>query len=271
MKLVFKFFLMLLFVTTFNYSQNGKLKKVKKNLNQHPHSSKNRLITDVQSNLSNPQNPFKSLIATIFWNITYGIVVESIFEKESKMHDASLAKYPFAERKVGNYTYKRENSVLTNFCIENTYLRESKSLFGDNLQAKFRFAKRMDISLDYVVLLEKNTSFTDVFSFYTLTANYHRIRMQQLDVWYGVGLMHVESNVKKSGINFQIGGEWFVKKPFALQATIQSAIINQESITKSEFLLKFYQKRLHFFSGFEKIQFPSVPFHFFAFGLGFNF
>jgi hypothetical protein len=262
------FFVIFLFLNSLIYSQKGKLNQAKQNLNKQQ-DIQSYVSDSHQDNTTKSFHPFQDLMAQIFWNITYGVAIETIFEKESRMHHASISKYPYIDSKTGNYTYNDSVSVTSRFLVTNSFLRESSSLYGSNFNAKFRFAKRMDIEIGYLELIEKNKNLTDYFSLYSAILNYHRVRTQKLDIWYGIGAMYVSNNVKKAGFAFNAGAEWFIKKPISLYASIKSTVINQDSVTKSKILLKYYQKRMQFFGGYQNFKLTNISVNTVSFGFGY--
>ncbi len=254
--------LILLFSLSFTnqvIAQSGKLHRAKQNLKQQ--KDINQYINDsdtTKDNKSDSFHPFQDLFIQIMWNITYGIAFETIFEKETKMHRAGISKYPYIENKIGNYSYVDSLSVAYRFSVTDSWLRESTSLSGNIANLQLRFAKRLDINLGYLELIEKNNFTTDNFSLFSAMLNYHRIRTQKIDLWYGLGVIHVANNINKTGFAYGIGAEWFVVKPISLFASTKSSIINRETISKNRILLKYYQKKWQFYSGYKNFKLTTV-------------
>ncbi|HFS68189.1 MAG TPA: hypothetical protein ENK67_08260 [Flavobacteriia bacterium] len=259
-----------LFFSFLIYAQNDKLQQVKQNLAKK--QDMQVYITDVKQKQDQKthSNPFKELLAQIFWNITYGIAVETIFEKESKMHDASISKYSYIEDKTGNFTYNDSLSVISRLLITDSFLRESNSIKGNNLNLKHQFFKRFAVEFGYLELIEKTNRRKDHFSLFSFMANYYRIRTKRLDAWYGIGAMYVANDINKFGLAFGAGAEWFVKKPISLYASIKSGIINQESLTKSKIQLKYYQKRAQFIIGYQNFKLTTISVNSVSLGFGYQ-
>ena len=272
MKSIPFYLLFSLFFTIQIVAQSGKLHRAKQNLKQQ--KDLNQYIND--SDTTNNKNsdsfhPFQDLFIQIMWNITYGIAFETIFEKETKMHRASISKYPYIENKIGNYSYNDSLSVAYRFSVTDSWLRESTSLSGNNANLQFRFAKRLDINLGYMELKEKTNFTTDNFSLFSAMLNYHRIRTQKLDLWYGLGVMHVANNVNKTGFAYGIGAEWFIVKPISLFTSTKSSIINGETISKNKLLLKYYQKKWQFYAGYQNFKLTTVSVNSLSIGGGYVF
>ncbi len=260
--------ILLVFTNTF---AQGKLDKAKENLKKTKHSF-NTTSKQNTKNYRNNDNFLARVVTGIVINLTYGVVVETIFEKESKMHDASITKYPYFSDNLGNYVYADSNSMKKNrFEIESNLVVESKSLFGNNFHSKFRFAKRFDASLDYLQLFEKTPNGTDNFTQFTFLLNYHRIRTEKLDLYYGVGLTHVANSVSTTGFAYNIGAEWFVKKPISIAASYKGSFINDENVDTIKAHLKYYLKNYHFNIGYEKFSLATVDINAFSLGFGATF
>ena len=268
MKYIFLSFI-LFFSTISIFSQQGKLELAKESLRQ---SNSGNTTTEHDNNYSKSSsgyNPFTDLIVAIFYNITYGVAVETVFEKETKMHNAKISTHPYIFNKIGNYTYSDSiNTVKTRFEITNSFVIENKNLFGNNFNTKLRFAKRFDIELGYLQLFENNNNKIDGFTLFSFMANYHRIRTQKIDLWYGIGASYVANNVDKFGFSYGVGTELFIIRPMSIVASYKGSIINDESINKFKILLNYHLKNYKIYSGYQRYILGPSKINTFSIGLG---
>jgi opacity protein-like surface antigen len=251
------------------FAQNGKLDKAKKDLKDEPVTTSS--TTEVRENRRNirKEKPLQNLFTAIALNLTYGVVVETIFERNTEMHYASIAPYPYKSDDYGNFMYADESNdgVLIRLDIANDFIYESKTLYGNDLNLKFRFAKRFDIELDYLQLIEDVSTGTDGFSMYSALVNYHRVRTQKLDFWFGLGTMYVANDVKEFGFAYTLGTEWFITKPISLTGTYKGTSINQHQVDKTTLQLKYYIENYAVTSGYKHYTIASEGIN--AFSLGF--
>ncbi|MGY0426237.1 MAG: hypothetical protein ACWIPI_05315 [Polaribacter sp.] len=178
-------------ITTF--SQEGKLEKGKESLKTTNSSSSSGQISPKKSNSTNSisnnndnLNPFAGIFLGIFAYTVYGIAIESPWEMNGRMHSAEISNYPYKEAKYGNFIYTDStNYNITRFDITNTFVRESKNLYGNNFGVNFHFFKRFVLNVDYLYLTENENGKRDSFSMYSALLKYYRIRTQRFDAWFG--------------------------------------------------------------------------------------
>lgn len=261
-----------------SFAQDGKLDKGKESLKTSNSSGNNGKTTSKASNngRNTRNNDLENPFARIIWSIAaytfYGIVIESPFEKEGKMHDAEIAHYPYELVSQGNFIYTDStNYNITRVDVLSTFVIENKNLYGNNLDVNFRFLKRFAFGLDYLYLTEKIEDNRDSFALYSALLKYHRIRAQRFDAWFGLGIMHVASTVNKSGFGMGVGAQWFVKKPVSLNFSHKWTNINQQEIHKTKFLLNYHLKNYQISSGYEHFKIGVSKIGAFSLGVGASF
>lgn len=268
----FYIFIIAFFISIIGFSQtnNGKLKKAKTSIKKQSNtSSRNnaRSSSTSTNNNINENSFFSNVFMSILYNITYGIVIESVFEKESLMHSANLSEYPYKNDSIGNFTYG-DDYKLARVSISNDFVRESKNLYGNDINIKVNFLKRMDVEVDYLHLVEKLSNETDSFSMHSALINYHRIRTQKLDFWFGLGAMYVGNEVKETGFAYNLGAEWFVKKPISLYVNTKGTAINDQSISKTKIGAKYHIKNYTINSGYQQFKLGISDINTFSIGVG---
>ena len=253
-------------IVTLSFSQNKKLKDAKESLKDNSTStstSSSGSSTTTTTTTSNSRrsrrsrrssanfdsgNPFLDIATAIALNLTYGIVVESVFERESQMHFAQLS----LPNQYGNFVYAdSSNYALARLDLSNNFLIESKNLYGNTLNLNFRFKKRFDIEAGYLQLLERNNGQTEGFALFTTLLNYHRIRTQTVDFWFGLGAMYVANDVKEFGFAYGAGVELFIVKPISILASYKGSSINSREVSKSKIILNYHLKKYSISTGYE--------------------
>ena len=263
---------------TIGFSQNGKLDNAKKKLNQKTELTSTSITNSTTKNKSkkgkvrNYDNPLVDILYKMTLGLVYGIAIESNYEKNTKMHNAKISHYPYKDlSNIGNYTYTDStNYALARLDISNNFILESKNLFGNDLVINYKY-NRFDFAVNYSELLEKVENKTTNFSLISAMVNYHRIRSQKLDIWFGLGISHVANNVNKSGFTFGVGGEWFVKKPLSLLVSSKFSSINSESINSTKILLKYHIKKYYISSGYQNYNLANSTINAYSLGFGISF
>ncbi len=267
--------ILILIFTITCFSQEGKLEKAKKSLTEETYTDtgyEQSTSSGTRENFISSGNIFIDIIGTIAFYLTYGILIESPMEMNTKMHGAEISQYPYKVENSGNYLYTDStNYNLTRFDISNNFLIENKYLYGNDLAVDFRFLKRMGIEVDYLQLFEKVENMTDKLSVFSAMVNYHRVRTQRLDIWFGLGAMYVGNTVKKTGFSYGVGGDWFIKKPISLLVSYKGSIINQKPVNKTKVLLKLHLKNFHVSSGYQHFTLGVTDINAFSLGVGASF
>jgi len=267
--------LLLVFSLTFpSYSQEGKLHKAKERINQNSRTTSTSVTSTRDSRRSrrnlDSEKPFHNLITALAINLTYGLAVESVFERDSRMHDAVLSSYPYKEKHYGNYKYDDETTdyAIARLDITTNFVYESSQLYGNDLDLKFHFAKRLSLEVDYLQLFEKTSNETESFSLISAMANYHRIRTQRLDFWFGLGTMYVANEVQEFGFSYGLGAEWFIQKPIGIYVSYKGSTINNQNLAKTKTVLKYHVKKYHVSVGYEFYRLSVSDINAFSVGFG---
>jgi hypothetical protein len=181
------------------------------------------------------------------------------------MHSAQIS----TPSQYGNFIYNDANDfALARLDISNSVVIEDKNLYGNNLNLNFRFAKRLDLEVGYLQLIEKVNGQTEGFSLVTSMLNYHRVRTQRFDLWFGLGAMYVANDVKKWGFAYGAGAEWFIAQPISILASYKGTSIHSQEVSKSKILLNYHLKNYRISSGYEHFSLGVSNID--AFSLGFR-
>ena len=247
-------FTLLILMNMAAFAQDGKLHTAKEKLKEKPVQTQTAGTTHTNRRAGyKEEKPFRHLVTAIAVNLTYGVLVESIFERNTEMHYAEIARYPYQSKKVGDFVYIQSDSTkyaLSRFDISNHFLYENTHLYGNDFTALFRFAKRFDIAVEYLQFIEKTSSGTEGIAVFSGLVNYHRVRTQKLDVWFGLGTAYVANDVHKWGLAYHVGAAYFIQKPISLEAIFKGSSIQQESLNQYRVSLNYHIKKLALSGGY---------------------
>jgi len=259
-------------------AQDGKLNKAKESLkttNSSGNSGK-RTSKTTNSNRNSFNDDIENPFARIIWSIAaytfYGVVIESPFERYGRMHDAEIANYAYKESNYGNFIYTDStNYNITRFDFTTNFVLENKNLYGNNFGVNFRFLKRFALDVDVLYLIENLNGTNDSFTLYAALLKYYRVRTQRFDAWFGLGVMHVGSDVNTASFGMGVGAEWFIKKPISLDFAHKWTNINQQEVHKTKLWLKYHIKNYQVFSGYEHFKIGVSKINAFSVGVGASF
>lgn len=173
---------------------------------------------------------------------SYGILVETDWERQYSGNFASISSYPYADAKKGNYSYATEEKT-TKFRTDLSarYVYESSKLHGAHLNANFWFWKRAGVELNYLQLWEDNVFFgNNGLGIGTVLLKYHRVRTQRFNAWWGAGASYVLGEVKEFGFTYGAGFEFFPVQPISLSSDFNHTFLNKNTLLKWNGMLHYH-------------------------------
>lgn len=276
-----KTILFLIVTFIFNYAafSQGKIEKAEDSLKKieilESHNESQTLYSGVVENSDNSflTEVVGGLFISIFTYTAYGIAIESPFEMHRKASGAFLTKYPYNNSDVGNYSYNwNEDTEIFTTSISNRFIFETNRIYGNHLNVEMRFLKRMAIEFDYLQLWEENKNFgNNSLAIYTALAQYHRVRTEKFDAWWGLGAAYIDGDVNKLGFTYGLGAELFFAKPLSFESNFNQILINKNTINKFNILLNYHKKEYKFSSGYEYLKIGDVGFSTVSAGAGITF
>ncbi|WP_299015158.1 hypothetical protein [uncultured Polaribacter sp.] len=274
-----KLLIFMVFLAMFSFegvSQEKKLENAKQSLKSNNSTNNSGTKTSKTSTSSttvldddDDLNPFARIIFGIAAYTFYGVMFETPWEFNGRMHSAEFSNYPYKESNYGNFIYTNStNYNIVRLDVYNHFLIENKQLYGNDIGVDFKFFKRFALDVNYTTFLEKVNNRTDTFNMFSALLKYHRIRTQRFNAWFGVGFRSIFNNVNETRFLLGIGGELFLAKPISVFASHKWATINQQSVRNSKLLLKYHLKNYRITFGYEhyKLAVSEIK----AFSLGFE-
>lgn len=200
----------------------------------------------------------------------YDVLFEFPSEVEGRASQASITKYPYYRSKKGNYNYELDdNQSVFRTELVGRYVSESNDLKSLDLNVDLRFVKRLGLVLGYRQLWEKNTEFgNDHLALYSMLLNYHRVRTEPFDLWWGIGTSYIDGTVNQFGFTYGIGAELFFAKPLSLGVNFNQTFINSETINKFDILFNYHINRYKATGGFDQLKIGTQKFTSLTLGVG---
>ncbi|WP_298310795.1 outer membrane beta-barrel protein [uncultured Aquimarina sp.] len=268
------FFILFLSFFTFQANSQGKLEKAEKGLSQNNNYYSSAPNSRTSSSSSYEDNSLWGGLAMVFIEIglyaTYYGLIESPTEKEHRASEAFITKYPYHSSNRGNYAYNWDGDTnLSRITLTNRFIAENNELYGNHINADFRFLKRVSIEADYLQLWENNTFFGDnSLATFTFLAKYHRVRTEKFNAYWGMGGTYIAGDVEELGFTYGIGAEYFFAKPLSLELNYNQTLINTRSSDKLNLSLNYHIDRFKVTGGYEYLRIGGVGFSTFSVGIG---
>lgn len=274
MKSLFIISLLMLSLTVFG---QGKIDKAEKSLKKEEQSSS---FSTWQTGVSNSRdnddftdNPLLQELSFLILKgaslVTYGFLFESPFEMNQKGHNASLTQFPYINKQKGNYSYTNDNTKEVAILLENNFVMEDKSFYGNDLKTELRFLKRFAIELEYLQLWENAPDINNnSLAMYQALAKYYRIRTEKFDAWWALGASYVDGTIDQVGFSYGLGGSLFVAHPLSIGVNFDQTFINSNTINKLNALLNYHKGRGKISTGYQHLKLGSVRVPMLSFGIG---
>ncbi|WP_395043564.1 hypothetical protein [Flavobacterium sp.] len=275
-KFLYLFLIVFLLQNSVVFSQS-KINKSKKELNTNS-GSKTTTTTSSSSNSNNNRSNNSNVFADIFVNITWGIFKYGfIGDYKNENHlNYNLTKYPYYNGKSGNFENAQMDSVSKNKArldIENSFVYNSNSLFGNHLKAKIRPFQYLYFQSDFHQLFEINKidNTNSRLSLFQFNLNYDRIRFEKFNFGWNLGATYVGNEVKKVGLAYGLNAEYFMNNNLSFSAASKWSQINNLPVNTLEFQSKFHKKNYFFSLGLEHLKIATPTYNFIALGGGIYF
>ncbi len=214
------------------------------------------LITTVQTRQTENYNPLTDIVYWFFSEITYGILFETYWERNTPMHHAALTPYPYFDKNEGNYTYQNE-SVPFRLEISGNIAFDQQQYFFGHWQAQLRLAKRLDFTGSFVHLPQRIPDNRYFLSQTGFVLNYHRIRTKKFDLWYGIGIMFSEAPNNTGGFVYDIGTELFFGNQISVDGLIKWSYFEPVTIRNSQFNINYFSGHWRFQTGINNYKLVS--------------
>ena len=214
-------------------------------------------------------NPLTDILGWFVSEITYGILVESFFEKDTPMHDAGLTPYPYFYNREGNYTYDKD-AVPFRLEVNSSYHLAPKQKYFWNADANLRLLKRFSIQLAYVKL-PQTTGSTEYLSQTDISFSYHRIRTRRFDLWYGLGAMFSDNPSNHNGVSYHIGAELFLPEHLSVEGQAHWAYFDPVIIKNYQVQVNYFISHWRLTAGLKNYRYPDNRINSIGLGLKYYF
>ena len=251
-----------------------KLNKAKNNLKKDSSYKVSYDKIEIEDNQSDKTSSFQhdlayELIAKPILFITsyvgYGLLVETVMEKEGKHAYMELTPYPYINHLKGDYAFEANEVTFTRFDISNQFLTDQNNTYGNNLNVKFRFLKRASVEYNQLYLLETQ-KYTSQFFTHDLTANYYRVRTQHLSLHYGLGVSYAYSGVNKAYFTYNTGISYFMNVPLSISLEHRGTPFSVNGIYQTKLNFNYHINNYVIQAGFNFYNIGNVHYKMFSLG-----
>ncbi len=231
-----------------------------------------------KSKSTNNDSVLGGAIADILFYASYGVFKYGIigdYKNEDHLN-SHLTTYPYYNGKSGNFESADTLSVSKNKArldLENNFVYNSSSLFGNHLKAKIRPFQYFYLQSDFHQLFEidKIDNTASRLSIFQFNINYDRIRLEKFNFGWSLGATYVGNEVKKAGLACGINTEYFMGNRISFLAAAKWSQINGLPVNTYELQGKFHKKNYFFSLGMEHLKIATPTYSIVALGGGIYF
>ena len=245
-----------------------------------PNKSEASQSSSNKSKLSNRNdgNILSNGVADIFIYTTYGVFKYCIVGDYRNEHHlkSALTPYPFYNIKSGNFEKSDTLSGTKNktrLDIENSFVYNSNTLFGNHFKAKIRPFQYFYLQTDFHQVFEFNKidNTNSRFSLFQFNINYDRIRLEKFNFGWNLGATYVGNEIQKGGFAYGFNAEYFMDNRISVLVSAKWSSINSNPVNTFELQGKFHRKNSFFSLGLEYLKIASPTYTLVALGGGIYF
>jgi hypothetical protein len=204
--------------------------------------------------------------------ITYGVLIGD-YRNEDHLN-FNLTSHPFDGVNIGNYC-EQDSISKSSFRVdvENHFLYNTKDLIGNHLEAKIRPSKYFYFQVNHRQLFEYDefTKTNSQLSMQQFNFAYDRIRWENFNLGWTIGVTHIGSGVNESGFSYGLNAEYFLDKKISFLVDKKWSAINNQSVNSFKMEGNWHRKNYFLSLGFEHLTIGSPTYNFIALGGGIYF
>jgi hypothetical protein len=141
------------------------------------------------------------------------------------------------------------------------------SIHAIEAHVNYCFDPLLGLELSHRHFFESNLAGKDNLEVSSLRLNYYRIRERSVKGWWGMGATYVGNEVNTVGIAYQVGIEVYPVRPISLQASFKQSFINESNINELRFQLKYYRKKVAYYTGYHDYSIARIGISGFVLGV----
>jgi len=280
MKQIKHFFLILLLcLLTLNLmGEEGKLKRIEKELKKKPtHSEEDSDDSDNGSCISlwgdsdddndndnddNDDNDAyyddddKCKFPCVLAQATYYLLIG---DSESYKQHSFLTNYPFRKR-INNLFCESGKRIVTPY-LDLYYFRHSNNLYGYQVDLKIISAAFIEFDFKRLALSEKLSDEVDHLNFTDFSISLNRFRFDYGNIKWGLGCKYIQGDDNYIGFKFQTGLDLYIFKPVSLSFDYNVSWINQNPFNEIQITSKIHYNQVFISGGYKllKIHREKIP------------
>lgn len=258
------FLILLLFFSFQLISGQNKIDKSKKELKaekEDPKKEKNTTYNQTET----------PLIGKIFMYATWGVFKYGIIgDYNNEAHfENYVNQYPFQGQTLGNYSaLKKEHNFQ--FLASENLLYSNSNLLANHLGLEYRPFSLFYFKTDFYQLFERNPIYNtrDQLSLFQFNLMYDRIRFQEFNFGWNIGVTYIGNNIKQAALNLGIHFDIFLIKNISFSGDLNWSSMNTVPVNTYTFKGNYHFRKNFCSFGFEHLKIGTPQYNFVTLGIG---
>ena len=182
-----------------------------------------------------------------------------------EMHPDWIAPPPYRSYSKGDFT--RNDSIALGYRVDfhNTFLTNALQV-GNHANLQLHCFRRFSLELDHLILRDYSSENKRTWQFTSFLVNYHRIRLEKLNVYGGLGLNYVNNPYDKKALKAGIGMNLFPLKPLSFYLSAHNTFLKEGNLTQWKTGMKYHWHSQAFSIGYESLNTKERFYPMLAFG-----
>lgn len=231
----------------------------------------NEITTNATTSFT--ENIFIDIVTTVFYYTAWGAIKYGVIGdyKHEKQLLNTVTDYPYQLSNEGDYSSKdRFGKINFRLDLENSFLYNSNSLYGNHFKAKIRPSELFYFQADARNLFEKDLIYNRNYNLFLadLALCYDRIRYEKFNFGWKLGVSYVGNEVHTFGFAYGLNASYFMNNRISFSGATKWSAINGKAVNSYELDAKYHKKRGVFNFGYEHMKIATPNYDFVKFGAG---
>jgi len=264
MRLFLIFVLLLFWVSSMLYAQDkeedkGKIDEFENEIEK---KEDNNQVKHYEDNGEGEHSSFWGSLITeiVIKPVLFGLFIGSSGEDSSfysvNLWNSYLSDFPYQSPEIGFYSKTSDKKFAIN--LSGHYFYESSQLQGFNVRGRILPWPFLSLDMEVTDLTEDLKNREDYLQLYHVFINYHRVRAQRWNLWWGLGAEGLKGNKTYWGPAFNIGTTIYPINPISFTVNYNIASINSKGVAELLLHLNWHFSRVMLYVGYQRFSAGSA-------------
>ena len=210
------------------------------------------------------------LLEPIFLDGIYYALFEG--PNDPSWKETTFASFPYDEPSAGLYLPISLIGDQSRFHAVAHFQNNERRTSGGFVQIKYHPISLLTTEISHLQLIDKDNTEQRNIGFTSFSLSYNRFRRAKLHAWWGLGGIVVNERQPtlndKAAFSFNLGLNYYFKRPLSLYLETQMGAINESFGALSQARIQVHVERFILYAGYQDLNFGDLEYHGVAIGGG---